>query len=95
MATELITALDVSSEAEAFRLVESIGPAVTWYKVGKQLFTRLGPSIVQGLKARGKKVFLDMKFHDIPLEKFKKRMAAKKASAAGTDAPVDEGASAD
>ena len=66
MATELITALDVSSEAEAFRLVESIGPAVTWYKVGKQLFTRLGPSIVQGLKARGKKVFLDMKFHDIP-----------------------------
>lgn len=36
-----------------------------------------------------------MKFHDIPLEKFKKRMAAKKASAAGTDAPVDEGASAD
>ena len=36
-----------------------------------------------------------MKFHDIPLEKFKKRMAAKKASAAGTDAPVGEGASAD
>ena len=35
-----------------------------------------------------------MKFHDIPLEKFKKRMAAKKASAAGTDVPVDEGASA-
>ena len=36
-----------------------------------------------------------MKFHDLPLEKYKKRMAAKKASAAGTDAPVDEGASAD
>ena len=66
MATTLITALDVSSEAEAYELVDKIGPAVTWYKVGKQLFTRLGPSIVSGLKARGKKVFLDMKFHDIP-----------------------------
>lgn len=66
MSTELITALDVSSEREAFEIVEKIGSAVTWYKVGKQLFTRLGPSIVAGLKARGKRVFLDMKFHDIP-----------------------------
>ena len=66
MTTTLITALDVSTEQEAFDLVDKIGPSVTWYKVGKQLFTRLGPSIVSGLKKRGKKVFLDMKFHDIP-----------------------------
>lgn len=66
MGTTLITALDVSTEQEAYELVDRIGPAVEWYKVGKQLFTRLGPSIVSGLKARGKKVFLDMKFHDIP-----------------------------
>ena len=66
MTTTLITALDVSSEDEAYALVDRIGPAVTWYKVGKQLFTRVGPAIVKGLKARGKKVFLDMKFHDIP-----------------------------
>ena len=66
MTTTLIAALDVDSIEKAFAIVEKLGPTVTWYKVGKQLFTRFGPEIVKGLKARGKKVFLDMKFHDIP-----------------------------
>lgn len=82
MPTTLITALDVSTEAEAYALVDRIGPAVSWYKVGKQLFTRLGPSIVSGLKARGKKVFLDMKFHDIPNTV---EQAVRSAAAIGAD----------
>ena len=64
--TQLIVALDVDSSAKALDIVEKIGPVVEWYKVGKQLFTLEGPSIVQALKDAGKKVFLDLKFHDIP-----------------------------
>lgn len=66
MQTNLIVALDVNTLAEAEKLVDTIGPDVEWFKVGKQLFTRYGPATVDMLKARGKKVFLDLKFHDIP-----------------------------
>jgi orotidine-5'-phosphate decarboxylase len=62
----LIVALDVKSSATAFRLVEQLGDAVSFYKVGSPLFTRSGPDIVKKLKAHGKRVFLDLKFHDIP-----------------------------
>ena len=64
--TELIVALDVSSLAEAEKAVERLGGKVKWFKVGKQLFTAEGPAIVKMLKDRGFKVFLDLKFHDIP-----------------------------
>ena len=64
--TALIAALDVDSREEAFAIVEKIGSSVEWYKVGKQLFTRCGPELISGLKQRGKKVFLDLKYHDIP-----------------------------
>ena len=64
--TELIIALDVDTLAAAARLVRTLGPAVTWYKIGKQLFTRFGPTAVAQLKAAGKRVFLDLKYHDIP-----------------------------
>lgn len=66
MSTEIIVALDVDTADAAQTLVRSIGPAVTWYKIGKQFFTRHGPDSVRALKAAGKKVFLDLKFHDIP-----------------------------
>jgi orotidine-5'-phosphate decarboxylase len=62
----LIVALDVKSSATAFRLVEQLGDTVSFYKVGSPLFTRSGPDIVKKLKANGKRVFLDLKFHDIP-----------------------------
>ena len=62
----LIVALDVSSAAQAQRLVQTIGDAATTYKVGKQLFTAEGPQVVRDLIASGRKVFLDLKFHDIP-----------------------------
>jgi len=62
----LIVALDVSTASEATKIVQSIGESVGLYKVGKQLFTAVGPEIVRDLVASGKKVFLDLKFHDIP-----------------------------
>jgi orotidine-5'-phosphate decarboxylase len=62
----LIVALDVSSAAHAQRIVQTIGDAAGTYKVGKQLFTAEGPQVVRDLVASGRKVFLDLKFHDIP-----------------------------
>src|SRR5271165_5284804 len=62
----LIVALDVSSAAQARQIVQSIGEAATTYKVGKQLFTAEGPQVVRDLVSSGRKVFLDLKFHDIP-----------------------------
>ena len=62
----LIVALDVPNSAEAQRLVAALGDSVSFYKVGKQLFTAAGPALVRELVGSGKKVFLDLKFHDIP-----------------------------
>src|SRR4051794_3172119 len=62
----LIVALDVSSAAEAQKLVRSIGDAASIYKIGKQLFTAEGPALVRELVGSGRKVFLDLKYHDIP-----------------------------
>ncbi len=63
---EIIIPLDVPSEAEAFALVDRLGEDGTFYKVGLELYTRAGPSVVRTLKSQGKKVFLDLKLHDIP-----------------------------
>ena len=62
----LIVALDVPSASKARQVVQSIGEAATTYKVGKQLFTAEGPQVVRDLVSSGRKVFLDLKFHDIP-----------------------------
>jgi len=64
--TKLIVALDFDNLETALELVDKVGSSVEWYKVGKQLFTLYGPQTVKALKERGKKVFLDLKFHDIP-----------------------------
>jgi len=66
MGTTLITALDVDTLEAALAVADRIGAAGEWFKVGKQLFTRCGAEVVRELKARGKKVFLDLKYHDIP-----------------------------
>ena len=63
---ELVIALDLPAAADALRLVDRIGEAGTWYKVGPVLFVSDGPSLVRALTARGKQVFLDLKWHDIP-----------------------------
>jgi len=62
----LIVALDVPTEGEALNLVERLGPNVLWVKVGLELFCSNGPSIVRALAGMGKRIFLDLKFHDIP-----------------------------
>lgn len=62
----LIVALDVPTASAARQLVTTLGDSATTYKVGKQLFTAEGPQVVRDLVASGRKVFLDLKFHDIP-----------------------------
>jgi orotidine-5'-phosphate decarboxylase len=66
MRERLIVALDVSTAEETRVLVQRIGEAAGIYKVGLQLFTNEGPSIVRDLVASGRRVFLDLKLHDIP-----------------------------
>jgi orotidine-5'-phosphate decarboxylase len=63
---KLIVALDVDSAARAFDLFETLRDAVGMFKIGSQLFTAAGPEIVRQIVARGGRVFLDLKFHDIP-----------------------------
>jgi len=62
----LIVALDVSTADDARRLADRLAGRVGMFKVGKQLFTAAGPAFVRELIARGERVFLDLKYHDIP-----------------------------
>ena len=62
----IIVALDFAAEAPALALAERLDPARCRLKVGKELFTRLGPAFVERLQRLGFEIFLDLKFHDIP-----------------------------
>ena len=62
----LIVALDVSTAAAAQKIVAAVGDSALTYKVGMQLYTAVGPQIVRDLVASGRRVFLDLKYHDIP-----------------------------
>ena len=62
----LIVALDVSSSAAARKIVAAVGDSAHAYKVGMQLYTAEGPAIVRELTGSGRRVFLDLKYHDIP-----------------------------
>src|SRR5689334_9839547 len=61
-----IIALDVPDAGAALALVEELGDACRFYKIGSELFTACGPSIVRQVRSTGADVFLDLKFHDIP-----------------------------
>jgi orotidine-5'-phosphate decarboxylase len=74
----LIVALDVENAADALEMVQAIGDSAGVFKVGKQLFTAEGPDLIRQLVSRRHKVFLDLKFHDIP-----NTVAAAVRSAAG------------
>lgn len=63
---DLIIALDLPAAEDALGLVDRLGDPAEYYKVGSQLFTTAGPSLIRELKDRGKQVFLDLKYHDIP-----------------------------
>ncbi len=62
----ILVALDLSSARDALTLADTLRGTVGGYKVGSQLFTAEGPDIVRALTLRGDRVFLDLKFHDIP-----------------------------
>lgn len=66
MNNPIIIALDVENAQQAFDLVDRVGDAAEFYKVGMELFGAEGPALVRELLSRGKKVFLDLKYYDIP-----------------------------
>ena len=63
---KVIVALDFATEAQALKLVDGLDPTMCRLKVGKEMFSHMGPSFVKSLENRGFGVFLDLKFHDIP-----------------------------
>ncbi len=63
---EIIIALDLPTPEAALDLVDSVGDAASFYKLGSALYTLTGPSLIRALRERGKRVFLDLKYHDIP-----------------------------
>jgi orotidine-5'-phosphate decarboxylase len=91
---KIILALDVSDHGFALELVDRFGEQIEIFKVGLELFSTAGPSIVNDITARGKNVFLDLKFHDIPNTVARASVAAARMgvhmfnvhASAGTDA---------
>jgi len=66
MRNPIIVALDLPTAEQAIALAEQVAPVVGAFKIGKELFTAVGPDIVRRIRATGANVFLDLKFHDIP-----------------------------
>jgi len=79
----LIVAADVRDLDAARRLLDLLGDQVDWFKVGLELFTAIGPRAVELFAEAGKRVFLDLKFHDIP-----NTVAGAARSAAGLGAAM-------
>lgn len=79
---ELIVALDVQTEEAVTKALNALPSQVNWYKVGLELFIAAGPSILSVIKKQKKKIFLDLKLHDIPNTVAK---AVISASAHGVD----------
>jgi orotidine-5'-phosphate decarboxylase len=73
----LIVALDFPTQAKALALISALSGSVFIYKIGLQLYTAVGPAVVQAVAASGAKIFLDLKLHDIP------STVAKAVAAAG------------
>jgi orotidine-5'-phosphate decarboxylase len=63
---KLIVALDINTASEALRLVSMLHGIAGMFKIGSRLFTAAGPDLVRKIVSTGEKVFLDLKFHDIP-----------------------------
>ncbi|MCD6129409.1 MAG: orotidine-5'-phosphate decarboxylase [Deltaproteobacteria bacterium] len=66
MKERLILALDIKEREAIYSLVKEVLPFIEFFKVGSVIFTRFGPGLVYDLKEKGCKVFLDLKYHDIP-----------------------------
>ena len=68
---QIIVALDYDNKKQALELSEKLDPSYCRLKIGKQLFTKYGPTIVDELQKRNFEIFLDLKFHDIPITVYK------------------------
>jgi orotidine-5'-phosphate decarboxylase len=79
---KIIVPLDVSSGKASRKLIEQVGGRIGFFKVGSQLFTAEGPQIIEEIRSSGSRVFLDLKFHDIPNTV---RRAVESACALGVD----------
>ncbi|WP_457679353.1 orotidine-5'-phosphate decarboxylase [Thermovibrio sp.] len=66
MKSEVIVALDFDSKEKALKVVDELNGLIGHYKVGLELFSRAGIGVVKEISERGKRVFLDLKYHDIP-----------------------------
>jgi orotidine-5'-phosphate decarboxylase len=75
---KLIIALDVSDAKQAMSIVDMLGDYAGVFKVGFELFVSAGPKVVEDIHNKGKKVFLDLKFHDIPNTVTKAALAASR-----------------
>lgn len=64
--SRIFIALDFDSASEAMALVDRLGPSATHFKIGRQLLTAEGPSVIKALVSQSKTVFLDLKLHEIP-----------------------------
>jgi orotidine-5'-phosphate decarboxylase len=73
---KLILALDVSDHSYAIEIVDKFSDYINTFKVGLELFTSTGPGIIEDIHKKGKKIFLDLKFHDIPNTVTKAALAA-------------------
>ena len=74
----IILALDVSDYKDAVEIVSNFKDHIDMFKVGSELFTSAGPKIIETIHSMNKKVFLDLKFHDIPNTVTKSSLAAAK-----------------
>ena len=75
---KIIVALDYNNKEQALELSEKLDPSYCRLKIGNQLFTKYGPKIVDELHAMNFEIFLDLKFHDIPITVYKACMEAYK-----------------
>lgn len=66
LANRIIVALDVPTRSEADELADKLGEAVSWFKIGLELYSSEGPELVKAYTAAGRQVFVDLKLHDIP-----------------------------
>jgi orotidine-5'-phosphate decarboxylase len=75
---KIIIALDYDNKKDVLDLCNQLDPCSCRLKIGKQLFTQLGPDIIESLHAKNFEIFLDLKFHDIPITVYKACVEAYK-----------------
>jgi orotidine-5'-phosphate decarboxylase len=73
---KIIIALDYSNSEDVYKFIDNIDPNLCRIKIGKELFTMIGPNVIHELHKKGFEIFLDLKFHDIPTTVYKACVSA-------------------